>query len=75
MQARIAGIQPLKFQNNTGETISGTNLFCLFKDENVEGHRTEKFFIKENISLEGIKVNDVVELHFSMKGKVEAINK
>lgn len=44
MQARLLGIQHINFTNNTGEQINGNNIFCAFKDENVEGLRTEKFF-------------------------------
>ena len=47
MKAKLVGVQDIHFTNNSGEEISGTNIFCAFQDENVEGLRTEKFFIKD----------------------------
>ena len=76
MKAKVVGIQKLHFTNSNGEEINGTNVYCAFPDENVEGLRTEKFFLKEGISLpENTKVNDFAEFSFNMKGKVEAVYK
>ena len=76
MQAKIVGVQGIQFTNNRGEEISGTNIFCEFKDENVEGLRTEKFFLKNGIALpKDTKLNDTINLSFNMKGKVEMITK
>ena len=47
MQVKLVGVQPVNFINNNGETINGTNIFCAFRDENVDGLRTEKLFIKD----------------------------
>lgn len=76
MQTKLVGFQPINFTNNNGETINGTNLFCAFKDENVQGMRTERFFIKPEIALpEQTKINDVLEISFNHKGKIESITK
>ena len=75
MQARLLGIQHINFTNNTGEKINGNNIFCAFKDENVEGLRTEKFFIKPEVKLPACKLNDTIEISFNMKGKVEMLRK
>lgn len=75
MQAKLVGIQRVNFTNNNGETISGTNIFCAFKDENVEGLRTEKFFLRLEITLPDCKLNDTIEISFNMKGKVEMLYK
>ena len=76
MRANLLGIQAIHFTNNTGEEIKGTNIFCAFKEENVEGLRTEKFFLKEGIVLpKEINLNDSIELSFNMKGKVEKVYK
>ncbi len=76
MQVTLLGLQGIHFLNNQGENISGTNIFCAFKDENVEGLRTEKFFLKEGITLpKDTKLNDTIELAFNMKGKVTMIFK
>ncbi|MCQ2522617.1 MAG: hypothetical protein MJ105_09610 [Lachnospiraceae bacterium] len=75
MQVKLVGVQHVNFTNNAGETINGTNIFCAFKDENVEGLRTEKFFLRPEIKLPEFKLNDSLDISFSMKGKVEAIYK
>ena len=75
MQVQLVGVQPVKFTNNNGEIINGTNIFCAFKDENVEGLRTEKFFLKAGIKLPECKLNDTIDISFNMKGKVEMVHK
>ena len=75
MQVKLVGVQHVNFINNNGETIVGTNIFCAFEDENVEGLRTEKLFIKDGIKLPDCKINDIIDIAFNMKGKVEALNK
>lgn len=75
MQIRLIGYQPISFTNREGEIISGTNIFCAFKDSNVEGLRTEKFFVKPDIKIPELKVNDLLELSFNMRGKIESVSK
>lgn len=75
MQVKLMGVQPVNFTNNNGETINGMNIYCAFKDENVEGLRTEKFFIKDTIKLPDCKLNDTIDIQFNMKGKVEMVTK
>lgn len=75
MQVKLVGVQPINFTNNSGEAINGTNIFVAFKDENVDGLRTEKFFLKNEIKLPDCKINDTLDISFNMKGKVEMIYK
>lgn len=75
MTVKLLGIQLVNFTNNNGETIKGTNIYCCFKDDGVEGLRTEKFFLKDGIKLPECKVNDTIDISFNMKGKVEMIYK
>lgn len=75
MQVKLLGLQRLSFISNAGDTINGTNLFCAFKDEKVEGLRTEKFFIKPEVKIPECKINDIIEISFNMKGKVEMLYK
>lgn len=75
MQVKLVGVQHVNFTNNAGETINGTNIFCAFKDANVEGLRTEKFFLKNGINLPDCKINDTIEISFNMKGKVDMLYK
>lgn len=76
MQAQLLGVQHINFTNNNGEAINGTNLFVAFKDESVDGVKTDKFFIRESIALpKDTKINDTIELSFNYKGKIEMIYK
>lgn len=76
MQVKLVGWQQISFTNNNGENINGTNIYVAFKDENVEGLKTEKLFLKENIVLpKDTKLNDTLDISFNMKGKVESISK
>lgn len=76
MQVKLVGVQNINFTNNSGESIKGTNIFVGFKDENVEGLRTEKFFLKDGIALpKETKLNDTIDLSFNHKGKIEMIYK
>ena len=76
MQAKLLGVMKVNFTNNQNEAVQGTNLFVAFQDENVEGLRAEKFFLKDTIALpKDAKINDVIDIVFNFKGKIEAINK
>ena len=75
MQVSLVGVQRVNFTNNVGEVIKGTKLFCAFKDENVEGLRTEAFFVKPEVKIPECNINDAIELSFNMKGKIEKISK
>lgn len=76
MQAKLLGVMKVNFTNNLNEAVQGTNLFVAFQDENVDGLRCEKFFLKDNITLpKDTKINDVIDISFNYKGKIEAIKK
>ncbi|MBO5577477.1 MAG: hypothetical protein J5956_14445 [Ruminococcus sp.] len=74
MKMKLVGVQPIHFTNNNGDVIEGTNIFCAFEDDNIQGLRTEKFFLKDGIKLpKDTKLNSVIDVSFNMKGKVEMI--
>lgn len=76
MRVQLLGVQRIEFNNANGEKISGNNFFISFKDENVNGEKTEKLFIKEGIEIpKDLKLNDTIEVTFNMKGKVESVSK
>ena len=76
MEAKLIGVMGVDFSNNQGEKIQGTNIFVAFKDENVQGLRTEKFFLKSDIDIpDQTKVNDTLNLVFNHKGKIESLSK
>lgn len=51
------------------------NLYILFEDSNTEGLKAEKVFVKEEIKIPVLQQNDLVEIFFNMKGKVERVEK
>lgn len=76
MQARLLGVMKVSFTNNQNESVQGTNIFVAFPESNVEGLRAEKFFLKDTIALpKETKINDVIDIVFNFKGKIEAIHK
>lgn len=76
MRVQLVGKKAVNFTNNSEEVVTGTSIYVAFPDENVEGLRTEKFFLKEGITLpKDTKLNDTIDLSFNMNGKVEAVFK
>lgn len=77
VKMRLIGTQEIGFLNSsTGERIEGVNIYTAFPADGVDGLRTEKFFLKESISLpKDIKINDMIEIAFNYKGKIESIQK
>lgn len=74
MRLVLIGIQSISFTNNNGEEIKGHNLYVTYPDENVQGLKADKIFLKENIKLpQGIKLNQEIDAVFNMRGKIEAI--
>ena len=75
MLFKLLGKRLLSFTNDRNETITGYTLYGCFQDPAVEGYRTEHFFIREGIELPDCKLNDMLDISFIMKGKVEKITK
>ena len=75
-RARLDGVQKLNFKTSNGDEINGINIFVSYKDENVEGLRTNKFFLREGVSLpKEVKLGDALDQSFNMKGKVDMVLK
>ncbi len=76
MKVKFVGIQELNFQTDRGDSIVGHNLFILYEEKNITGLKASKVFVKEGINLpKDVKLNDMLDISFNMKGKVEAIYK
>lgn len=76
MEVKLLGVQDISFKDSEGRSIVGTNIFCGYADENVQGIRTDKFFLKEGIDLpKDTKLNEILNISFNQKGKVESIEK
>ena len=50
MELQLVGVQLVEFVNDSKETIKGKNIYGLYVDENVNGYKAQKFFLKEGIS-------------------------
>lgn len=75
MIVQILGLQPINFTNEKNETITGINLYGGFKDENVQGICSKKWFLKQGMLPKDIKINDKINISFNHKGKIEMIDK
>jgi len=76
MIVKVVGIQALEFSNSLGQEVKGTNIFTVYPEENVDGLRTDKFFLKDGMNLsKDVKLNDSVNISFNRKGKIESITK
>ena len=76
MMAKLIGLMGVNFINSNGEEVKGINIFTAFEDKNVQGLRTEKFFVKADITLpKDTKINDTLNISFNHKGKIESIEK
>lgn len=75
MDVRLLGVQNVSFTASNGDRIEGTNLFCSFTDENVQGEKVAKFFLKKGIPLpKDIRLNTQITVLFDMHGRIEAVN-
>ena len=76
MKARLIGINRLNFKSQSGEVINGNNLYIAFEHQDTEGLRCDKVFLRAEINLPAdVKINDLIEIYFNMRGKVEKIEK
>ena len=73
---KLIGESSVNFVSGNGETIKGKNLYVLYQDENVNGLKADKLWVKDGISIPAdAKLNDMIDVTFNMKGRVESIKK
>lgn len=75
MLAVLYGLMVVDFTNSNGERVIGRNGFFGFEDSNVEGVRTEKFFIGNDVPFPECNIGDELELTFNYRGKLESVTK
>jgi hypothetical protein len=73
MRVKVMGISKLDFVTNDGKTVIGTNLFVAFPDTHVDGMRTERVFVNQNIAMPEMHPGVEADLAFTMRGKIEAV--
>lgn len=74
IKARLIGYSKLDFQSGSGEQIKGYSLYISYPQDNVIGERTDKVFVREEIEIPKVKVGDMLNLSFNVRGKLESIN-
>lgn len=75
MHMRLVGLQPVNFTTDDGKHINGTNCYVLYESQNVEGLKADRIFINTNIELpSGIKPNDLLDVRYGMRNKIESIS-
>ena len=75
MLVKFFGKQGLKFKTEAGGDIEGTKIYVGFQEENVEGLRTDGFFVKKEIDIPEVKLGEQLDVRFNRHGKIEAIFK
>lgn len=75
MVAKLVGVGKVDFTSQSGDHIEGNKLYVCYQDDNVTGFKTDEFFVKKEIKLPDVKINDEVNIYFNSKGKVEAVIK
>lgn len=78
MKAKLVGIRNnVSFvDQRTGEAIEGTSLYVTYKDQNVIGSMTDKFFIKNTMQIAcmgELQPGMTLELDLNTRGKVNDI--
>lgn len=75
MFARILGVQDVDFVSDDNNHIVGKNLYCSFKNNYVDGLKTNKYFASINLDSYDDLVPDVdVIIDFNEKGKIDNIS-
>lgn len=80
-RVHLVGLQPLDFENQSGETIKGINLHINYEDENVYGKKADKKFLSDILcknkgyDIDGLLqfLDDDIEIEVNLKGKVTGI--
>ncbi len=65
----------MDFTSSKGDRVEGHKLYVCYPEENVTGVKTEEVFVKKNIKLPDVKINDDINIYFNSKGKVESVVK
>lgn len=73
MKVKVLGVQKVDFATAQGDVIKGTNLYCMYSDENVIGSKTGKFFIKQSIDVSGVSPSSEISIEFNQYGKVSSV--
>lgn len=75
MLSKLVGYRSLDFISDSNDHIQGTQLFIAYADptSDVVGSLVDKVFVKKQISLPAIKPDDILDISYNNKGKVEKV--
>ena len=79
MMFEIVGIESINFTSRqTGDQITGTNLFVHYPQENnrpgLQGVRTDKLFVNLPLIAPCFPLGDQVEVYYNRYGKVDSVH-
>lgn len=71
MEIKVVGFRNVNFKDNqTGNDISGTSVYFLYHDRNVEGNAADKTFIGSN-RVNPFQINKVYNVAYNRFGKID----
>jgi len=77
MTVKLEGYRDVSFNNDKGETITGTSLWLSWAltGEGASGNEVDKFFISSNgaVQLPALKVGQAYTAGFNNKGKLQSL--
>lgn len=77
MKGQVVGIKQSSFTaKETGEVITGTTIYFLSEDENVEGFLADRLFLTpRKLAHYQPRLKDIVDIQYNRFGKVDTITK
>lgn len=77
MKGQVVGIKQSNFTaKETGEVITGTTIYFLSEDENVEGFLADRLFLTaRKLAHYQPCLKDIVDIQYNRFGKVDTITK
>ncbi len=75
MTVKFIGKRRISFDSNTGDKISGTTLYIIYEDPDVEGFKADKVFVRDGIKIPDIKFNETINIETNLTGKPIGIYK
>lgn len=73
MEVHVFGKQFIDFIADDGHNIKGYNLFVGFCNDRVEGLKTMKFFVSEDLGKK-VRVDEDYLFSFDFNGRIQSIN-
>ena len=74
MLVQVLGVANIDFTTKEGQAVKGTSLYVAYEAEGVEGLKADRFFVRDGVAIpKEMKINDMLEVDFNNRGKLEGI--